>query len=398
MKRTGKAGKGLAVVFLITAVMLVIGILIWIFLTAQTDQLRKGYIEGIVKDNEYIVHSMADRIAEEAADESEAAEIIEAAPPSGTRYWFLLSSDAVVFERDAAVTAKVASMSYSDLEDYYIRNGGSGARKLVELINLGEDFSAVVTKDSALGSEIISAVFIEIGGERFCIGTSVLQSYMFSTAKIGERIFILRTMTLLLCLVLAALTSYFASVNYRKTLKIHKLQDELKDKNIHVQEQEKRLSDAYSDDANKSNDAFTGLYNRKFFDAVTAKLSERNAEKIGIIFIRIDNLAKLKSDKGYAFANQLIMETADSLKKHGTAKDICARIRVNVFAVISLDTTNRLTLQHQKKLLNELKALYPDAIVTAGSSYRSETSTFDAALVEAWSSLNEIVGKAGVIQ
>jgi hypothetical protein len=227
--------------------------------------LTKGYINGIAKDNEYLVAAMSAKITASASDESQAVEIIQSAPSSGSRYWFLLSSDSLVYEMDAATTAAMGTLSYTELENYYVRNGGSGVSKLFDLINAGQDFSAVLTKRSTFGSELITAGFIQIGGAKYCLGTGVSESYMLSAAGIGERTYDVKIVTLLLCFIIIALTSIFSLSNRKKILQIQTIQNDLAAKNILVQQQSERLISPDEDTREKSDDALTGLYNRKFF-------------------------------------------------------------------------------------------------------------------------------------
>src|ERR1035437_10224158 len=143
MKKLIASEKELLKVFAAVSASVLLCVLVWLFLSGQTDLLTKGYINGIAKDNEYLVATMAAKITASASDESQAVEIIQSAPSSGSRYWFLLSSDSLVYEMDAATTTAMGTLSYTELENYYVRNGGSGVSKLFDLINAGQDFSPV---------------------------------------------------------------------------------------------------------------------------------------------------------------------------------------------------------------------------------------------------------------
>jgi len=389
MKINSKADKELVKLFVTVVMTVIFCIFVWIFLNSQTSQLSKGYINGIAKDNEYIVTAIASNIASSATNEDQAVEIIQSAPVSGARYWFLYSSESLVFERNMETTADLGGMTYKELADYYIRNGGSGGNEYFDLINAGEDFTAVVLKDRALGSELISVTFIEVAGQKYCVGTSVLPSYMFSAGKIGERIFYLQIMTLVMCFVTIALTAYLSSANRKKALYIRMLQNDLAEKNILVQEQGERLFESDSDDSDKSDDNLTGLYNRKFFEAVVAKLATRNVENIGIVYIRINNLTALNYESGFASTNRLIVETAKQIKSNATDKDICARISRNEFAIIQFDTTYKSTLHMEKKLLGELTDLHPEAKFAVGSAYKRKNTTIHSVVEAAWTALNK---------
>lgn len=387
METNGKADKEL-VKILITVVMTVIFcIFVWIFLDSQTSRLSKGYINGIAKDNEYIVTAIASSIASSATNEDQAVEIIQSAPVSGARYWFLYSSESLVFERNMDTTADLGGMTYKELAEYYIRNGGSGGNEYFDLINAGEDFTAVVLKDRPLGSELISVTFIEVAGQKYCVGTSVLPSYMFSAGKIGERIFYLRIMTLIMCFVTIALTAYLSLANRKKALAISVLQNDLTDKNILVQGHGERLAAIESDSFEKSDDTLTGLYNKMFFESIMTKLSERKTEEVGIIYIRFSNLMVLNYEKGFAFTNQLLTDASKIFKAYATDKDIISHINKNEFVMLRFNSTRDQTLLTAQKLFAEIKGMNPNTIIAAGCSFKNQDKTIqqtlDAAFVTA---------------
>lgn len=384
MKKLIVSEKELLKVFAAVSAAVLFCVLIWFFLSGQTDILTKGFINGAAKDNEYIVESMASEITASVTNESQAVKIIQSAPSSGFRYWFLLSSDSLVYEKDLTTTAAMGNLSYSGLEAYYIRNGGIGVDTLFELIKGGQDFSVVMTKRSTMGAELVSAKFIQIGSARYCLGTSVSESYILSAAGIGERIYNLKIMTLLLCLVILALTSFFALSSRKKSLQIKSLKNELTTKNVLVQQQSERIIFPDSENPEKSDDALTGLYNRKFFDSLISKLSARNVENVGFIYIRISNLLALSDEKGPDAINQLIKDTANVLIKHTDVKDVCARISKKEFVIVKFNTTKDETALAVHSLFMDLNALGSEARFAAGSSFKESNIAIESALEEAY--------------
>lgn len=387
MKKFSKNDKDLAKVFIAVTAAVLLCLAAWLFFEKQAALLRESYMDAAAGDNEYTATVMADHIASSASDADEAAAILSSASEKGTRYWFLLSPESLVFERDSETTAATAGKSYSELEDYYIRRGGTGVKELFALIQTGRPFSAVVLKESSRGSELISTAFADIGGEQYCVGLGVSQSYIYSAGKIGERIQFLRIMTMLLCAAVTALTAVFCITAQRKSQRVRILRSDLADKNVLVQEQSERLIEADSDTPGKCEDTLTGLYNRKFYDAVLTKLSERQTEDIGIIYIRISNMAPLYYEKGFSFTNKLITDTAGLFRSNASDQDICARISKNEFAMIKLNTTNAVTLQAVKKLAGELREQYPDADYAEGFSFKRKDMTLEAAVKAAHASL-----------
>ena len=389
MIRFSKKDGNLARVFITVSLSAIFCVLVFISIRGQTEKLSEGYISGIAKENEYVVRLVADTIEATAANADQAAEIASAQPADGARYWFLLSSDSVIFERDAETTAALAGKSFDKAEDYYVRSGGSGVGTLFDLFRNGKDFSAVVTKSSAVGSEIISARFLEIGGERFCLGMSVSKSYMFSSSGIGRHVQYLDTLVLALCAAALALIAWFSISVRKKAAKVQILQNDLRGKNILVQEQGEKMFESAPEDDSKSDDTLSGLYNRKFFDAFVGKLSQKGISNVGIIYIRISNLAALGYEKGFAFTNRIVSDAARIVASYTTSADICARISKNEFAIVQCGATASQTMQSAGELSGELKRLDSDAAFAAGWSHTAEAGTLDSAIKAAMASRKE---------
>jgi diguanylate cyclase (GGDEF)-like protein len=389
MAANNKVDKELVKVLLTVVMAVSFCVFIWIFLNDQAARLGKGYMDGVTKDNEYIVEAVSSYISSSATDQTQAVDLLASAPSTGTRYWFMLSSEALIFEKNADITADLAGMTYRELSDAYIRNGGSGGSEFYAMIEKGQEFTAVVTKDRKDGRELISVTFIEVSGQKYCIGTSILQNYMYSTGKIGERIFMLRVMTLVMCCILVALASYYSYANRKKAIQIRVLKHDLTEKNMLVQEQGERMFETDADVTDQSADQLTGLYNRKFFDAVIAKMTTRNVENVGFIFIRIDNLHTLHYENGFASTNRLLVDTAKHIGSSTTDKDICARVSKNEFAILAFDTSYKMISHSASKLLGELKELYPSAEFSEGYSFAWKDTDIASAVEAARAALSK---------
>jgi diguanylate cyclase (GGDEF)-like protein len=207
---------------------------------------------------------------------------------------------------------------------------------------------------------------------------------MLSAAGIGERTYDVKIVTLLLCFIIIALTSIFSLSNRKKILQIQTIQNDLAAKNILVQQQSERLISPDEDTREKSDDALTGLYNRKFFESLIIKLSARNVENVSIIYIRISNLLALSDTKGAEAINQLIKDTAAVLFKQADESDICARISKKEFVIIKFNTTKEATSLAVKSLLSELNDMGSAAKFAAGSSFKDKNMTIESVLEEAY--------------
>jgi GGDEF domain-containing protein len=390
MKLFSKADRELLVVLTTVFTTVLVCIILWFFQSYQIDLMKKGYIDGIANSNEYIVKQISSKISAEASDGDEAIEIIMSAPSSGTRYWLLFSPDGMLYERDAATTSRVGGMNYTELESYYLRNGGESAGPFLELIQSGEFFSAVTTKDVNIGNEIISADFVDVGGEQYCVASSILQSYMFSVAKIGERIMLLRILMLVTSAMMISLSAVLSTSNRKKVLIIQKIRKELMEKNLLVQEQGERNGESPGERPADSTDPLTGFYSQSFFDTILTKLTDREARNIGIIVVRLRNMISLRVEKGSEYSDRALLDTAVVILSHTEPKDMCIRICTNEFAVLKLGTTDKLTLQTAKLIFHDLKAMDSGALFTAGFSFLGDRLAADTFLESAWSSAKKL--------
>lgn len=390
MKLFSKADRELLVVLATVLATVFVCILLWLFQNYQMDLMKKGYIDGIVNRNEYIVKQVSSKISAEASNGEEAVEIIMSTPASGTQYWLLFSPDGVLYERDAATTAQVGGMNYTELESYYLRNGGESAGPFLELIQSGEFFSAVTTKDVNIGNEIISADYVDVNGQQYCVASSILQSYMFSVAKIGERIMLYRILLLATSALMISLAAILSTSNRKKALIIQTLRKELMEKNLLVQEQGERNGESREKRPTDSIDPLTGFYSQSFFDTILTKLTEREARNIGIIVVRLRNMISLRVEKGPEYSDRALLDTASVILSHTEPKDMCIRISTNEFAVLKLDTTDKLTLQAAKQIFHDLKEIDSGARFTAGFSFISDRLPVDTCLEAAWSSANKL--------
>lgn len=393
MKLLKKEDRTLLTVLITVVVTVVLCLLLWFFLENQIGLLKEGYINGIAKNNEYIVNQVKSRIENEAVSEQDVVDIVKAAKNTGTRYWMLFSSDRVIFERDGDVTALVSGMDFEELERYYTRMGSDGAGPLVDLIQAGEFFSADVVKDVTAGNELITAAFVTVDGRTYCVATSILESYLFSSAKIGERIILLRILFAAMSALLIVFSAYLASKRRSEILKLQKLQDDLKEKNLLVLD---HYGDGfqgdkeYSDRQVNSKDPLTGFYNNEFFETVLQKLSLRDISQIGAIVVRISNFYEIGKSRNAEYINQVMIGTTAIIKSHAGAKDICARVRAQEFVLIKLETTDKLTLQTARNIFRDLRDLDTNAGYTAGFAYKDTAPAIDTVLESAWTSAKKI--------
>lgn len=390
MKFLKKKDGDLLKVFVRVALAVLFCTLALIFLEYQVQRLERGVVDGCVRDNEYIVKMVADEIRTDALSEEDVVSIVSNASTTGTRYWMLFSDQGPLFERNADITSMISGKSFSELENYYLRQGGSGVAAFVELIQNGEFFSAVVTKDVTLGNEIISADFVEVNGHRYCVCTSVQQNYLFSGIRIGEREMMLRVLVIAFSALLITTVALLGSSVRRKTMVIRNLREELIEKNLLIHNE--------VDSGNKKVDApekialdpQTGLHSLGFYEAFLMKLTQRRVSPIGIIVVRISNYYAMITENGTDYADETVRKTAAMLLMHTDETDMAARLCANEFVLIKLRTTEKLTIRSAKQLFRELGEADTESKYSAGFAYRDGDSPVDSVIQAALNSVKPV--------
>jgi len=101
-------------------------------------------------------------------------------------------------------------------------------------------------------------------------------------------------------------------------------------------------------------DNLTGLYNHLFFETEMKRLNHGRQYPVSIIYIDVDNLKQINDKHGHHEGDQLLKEVAGILTTTLRSDDIIARIGGDEFAVLLPSTSNVLTKQIVRRLLNKL--------------------------------------------
>lgn len=367
MRSGTKADRSLSVLLLIIGATIVLCVSAWLFFLAQESAVQSGYMNGIAKSNERAAGTMADFLEKNATSAEDAAEILSGFPSDGITYWSLYSADIILFEKNAQTTELLDGMTLDDVSDHYVRQGGKGSAELFRLMRENTTFSIIMEKDKSTGNELISGEYATINGEEFCVTLSILQSYLLSSGRIGETILFLRILFAGILLVLAASVCYLLINNRRKDLQISVMSQELKTKNILIQEQGDRLFVDEGDDS--TTDTRTGLYTKSFFDVIIEQLSERQDVHTGFLAIRLDNVSKLYGKAGYQKVTALIQDAAEIILQNTTEQDIAARVGKAEFAIALFHTNADSVHRLSRKLSVALADLDIDATFSCGEAF-----------------------------
>ncbi|MBN1776007.1 MAG: hypothetical protein JW817_06050 [Clostridiales bacterium] len=389
MKFLKKKDGELMKVFASVALTVLFCVLAILFLEYQIYRFKTDIMNGFARENEYILKMVSEEIRDEALSEDEAVEIVKSAPATGTRYWMLFSEDGPLFERNTDTTSMISGMSFVELENYYMRQGGSGVVPFIELIRNGEFFSAVVIKDVLIGNEIISADYVEIGGKRYCVAAGISQSFLFSSAGIGERATMLRILVIACCAILVTLVAVFSSSARNKAEKIREFREELVEKNLFIQ-RELGKGDERLDDAQALPDPITGLYTLRFYETFMMKLTKRQVSPIGMIVVRIVDYHDLAAEKGLNFSKEAVRKAATILLDQAGDADLCALLRTNELVMVKLKTTEKLTIQSAKEIFRELAESGIEAKFAGGFAYKEGVTAVDAVTEAAMNAVRPI--------
>lgn len=129
-------------------------------------------------------------------------------------------------------------------------------------------------------------------------------------------------------------------------VKIH-TGDELEALLISLKKMENDIRDSSMDLAlatwNSNHDSMTQLYNKRFYNEMLEKLKTR--ENTGIIYFDIDNLKKMNDIHGHDKGDEVIMKTADFVKKYEQDGTVSCRIGGDEFVMIIPDTSEQQLLR-----------------------------------------------------
>ncbi len=383
MESASRNSKNILASLGIAFITFLLAISAWFYFLAQEEAQQSGYMQGVSLRNVALAEQMATDLKSRAADPSSASEIIAQAPSDGVSYWSLVIDDSIVYEKNATRTDELSGMSLEDLSDEYIRAGGTGIQELIQQIRSGQSFSVLMVKDVSLGNELISGACTEIDGKTYCVTISILQSYLLSTTGYASAQMQLRILVAASLLVLVASVSYLSILNYRKNLDIQRMKNEMKDKNILIQEQGDRLFADRDEKTDDVSDIRTGLYTEDFFRTCLERLPSRKVTEVGFLSIHLDQLALLYGQYGYQTVTSLIQDAAEALLKNLSSKEIAARVGKAEFAVIILGATAEDLSRMERRIAFSLSELHSEATFSCGRAIRESDETLDEAFQRA---------------
>ena len=340
----------LLVISILTAALIFLG---WAYILRETNEYKASIIDSFGKGQEILVNQVSKSVQNglelytakagyttEKAEEAVAANVIRKAESSGNRYWFFYSTDRVIFEKDSETTQNVSGKNLPELEQYWKLHGGNGMETLEEMIAEGRNGSVVLSKDIETGKEIISIKYFMFGDRGYFLGMATLQKYAMSTARVNEHILYLWTFSALVSLDILIFSMLLCLRIYKHQKEAEKLNRSIVDKNLQIQELNRKLSSKSEAVQNASiYDNLTKLYNRKFFDNLLSRINHELLMPVSIVVLDINGLGQLNASEGYNTGDELLEKTSEILHKVCIDTDVVARTGSSEFTILMTSTS-----------------------------------------------------------
>lgn len=339
----------LFVISILTVALIFLG---WAYIFQETNKYKASIVDSSGASQEILVNQVAKSVQSglelytskagysiEKAEDAVVANVIRKAESSGNRYWFFYSTDRVIFEKDAETTRNIKGKSMPELERYWKLQGGSGTEALAEMLSEERNGSAVLSKDSETGNEIVSTKYFTAGDRGYILGMSTLEKYAMSTAGVNEHILYLWTFSALVSLDILIFSMLLCLRIYKHHKESEKLNRSIVDKSLQIQELNRKLSSKSEAVQNASiYDNLTKLYNRKFFDNLLSRINHELLMPVSIVVLDINGLGQLNSMEGYSAGDELLEKTSEILHKVCIDTDVVARTGSSEFTILMTAT------------------------------------------------------------
>jgi len=334
---------------IITIVLISLG---WAYIFQETERYKDHILESFGVNQEVLVNQVAKSVKRELeqavsnsgyllerAEDVVAANVVQKAEASGSRYWFFYSADRVIFEKDAETTRSVKGKSLPELEQYWKLHGGSGVDAFAKMLSEESNGTAVFSKDNKSGDEIVSVRYFTVEGRDYFIGMSTKEAYARSTARVNEHILYLWTFSALVSLDIMIFSLLLCLRIFRQHKESEKMNRSIVDKSLMIQELNRKLNIKNEAVQHASiYDSLTKLYNRKFFDNLLSRINHELLMPVSIVVLDINGLGQMNAVEGYNAGDDLLAQTSEILHKVCIDTDIVARTGSSEFTILMTAT------------------------------------------------------------
>ncbi|RMD04804.1 GGDEF domain-containing protein [Clostridium autoethanogenum] len=336
-------------IFIITAAFISA---LWLDIFYEIGNHKKNIIDAFSREQYSTTNQLSDRLQESLndyvqnkgltlhlAEEKVISEIIKKEINSQNKYMFFYNSKHILFERNYLTTEEYKGKGLKDSFNLWEYNGGGNLDEVKGLMNSGISGKGEIVKDSKEGKEIVSWCFFKVLNEKYVIGMSTSENYLFRETLFNQhvvRLYILGGIATMAIIILSAAFSLYLYLMFKK---VKSLTNQLKNKNIQVQNFVSAISQVEKA-ARKATicDPLTGVYNRKFFYTILPKMNEELFFPITVIRVSIEGIKNVNNVLGRGKGDEVLVELAEILLESCNESDIVSRISDNKFVLIMINT------------------------------------------------------------
>lgn len=286
----------------------------------------KIVMEGYMKDN---------KVDLKLAEQNVVKNIIKKETNSNNKYIFFYDTEHVLFERSNSNTKKYSGKTLNEVFNLWEYNSGSNLDDVKNLINNKQDGTAEIVKDNKKGSEILSWSFIQVSNKNYIVGMSTAESYLLNDVSFDKHAVRFYAFTLIFTMMFSIVFIAFILYRYFSYKKVNALQNELQNRRIQVEEAASKLKEMEQSVKRASiYDALTKVYNRQFLHILLSKINFELFLPIAIIVINIEDIQCVNKTFGHNKGDEILIKTAELLKKYYGQKNIISRINDDEFVLV----------------------------------------------------------------
>lgn len=309
-----------------------------------------------------------------------------------TSYGFLYKNGNVVFEHNAELTRKYGSNTIRNTYGAYSYDGGGHLLEVVERMENKTSGTDYFIKNHFKGREYVTWIAFNYYGGSYIIGIVTPEAYILNEYKfnsIKNDTYVFASIYTFIMILFAGMLCFLA---YRYNQAVGDLEEDvfqkkemLKSSKFAIAELEETLKQL------SIKDLSTGVYNRKYFDALADKLKDRLFLPISICIIDIDKFKNINNRWGFGKGDEILKQVAEICTEACDQDDVIARYGNDEIVILMINTSDEEVLVKAKQIYEDVLQKYKDDLQVSISFGVSTKFTDDGnvyqTIVEAESNL-----------
>lgn len=303
-----------------------------------TDQVERFFIHAIKEES----------LSYEEAQKKVIDEIFQKKINSDNQYVFFYEINDVLFEKDETTSKHYQQKTIEEVFDLWQYEGAQSLERFKKGILQKNQGIEQVIKNPHAGTEVITWSYFNIDNRHYIVGTAVLKSYLLTKLSISKHITSMYLLGGLWTLIIAILCIVFSLYIFFSAQNTKKLQMDIKNKNLQVEEFDNRLV-AMQKVVQKTQiyDLPTGVYNKNFFDSMIMKANTEANFPLSMLSIRLVDQGEIQETT--------LKQVADCLKEQTHKDQFIARIAEDEFIMVIFDTNKNRVLKTMNTIEEEIK-------------------------------------------